>query len=525
MRLPAFEAIIGIYHFPSLYTRLTSIFLATPAQEKRRVRGFFDILYPNCMEIVHAFFEQNEPLIQFAYGLVFFVMGVAIALQSRYSSRLELARSLRWLAAFGFTHGLYVWGELFAPVQASFLYPLFMQGLHFLHLLALIGSYVCLFEFGMALLRPLRYGHGLRLLVGGWHVLFTLLMVSVALTNRFELKIFHDHVEALAGYMIAFPGGLFAAYGLREQTYRLIAPLDAPNVVQMLRTAGITLALFGVLRGLIPPPIQFFPGTWLNQQSFEMFVGVPLLIFLFALGGILLFSMVRALEIFYMEMERTIEHMEQQQILLAERERIARELHDNTLQMAYTAGLLIDSARKLAEPESPIAARLERAVMALNEVIAELRRNMQDLHATQGEEDARRAIRTLVNDPRFRTLVEIQLKDHLPEDWTISPRQTMHLLSILQEALSNVVRHAKASRVVIDLRQDEQGQTLLEIYDDGIGISSPIREGYGIRNMHERARMMGGRLTLLNCTPEKGTRVLLSFPAENPSMIVERAKL
>lgn len=483
----------------------------------------FFLIYSIRMDPVRAFFEQNEPLIQFAYGLMFFVLGVAIALQSRYSSRLELARSLRWLAAFGLTHGLYVWGELFAPVQASYLYPSFMQGMHFLHLLALVGSYVCLFEFGMALLRPLRYGGRLRLLVGGWHVLFTLLMVSAALTNRYDLKIFHDHIEALAGYMIAFPGGLFAAYGLREQTYRLIAPLDAPDVVRMLRTAGITLALFGVLRGLIPPPIQFFPGTWLNLQTFEEFTGVPLLVFLLILGGVLLFSMARALEIFYVEMERTIEHMEQQQILLAERERIARELHDNTLQMAYTAGLLIDSARKLAEPESPIANRLDRAVMALNEVIAELRRNMQNLHVGGGEENVRMAIHALVNDPRFRTLVEIQLEDHLPEDWTISPRHAVHLLSILQEALSNSVRHARASRVVIDLRQDEHGNTRLEICDDGLGLPSPLHEGFGVRNMRERARLMGGRLTLQNSTREKGTCVLLILPSENPA-VVERTE-
>ncbi len=466
------------------------------------------------MDVIGLFLQQNEPLMQFIYGLIFFVMGVAVALQSRYSSRLELARSLRWLAAFGFSHGLYIWGEWFAPLHATYLYPFWVQVMHYLHLAMLIFSYACLFEFGIALLRPLRMGNTLRWLLAGWHTLFTLLMVRVALSTPFDLKTFHDHIEALAGYMIAFPSGIFAAYGLREQTYRLIAPLDAPSVVSMLRTAGITLAVFGVLRGFVPPPVHFFPGNWLNLRTFEQTLGVPVLVFLVLAGGVLLFSMVRALEVFHVEMERAIERMEQQQILLAERERIARELHDNTLQIAYTAGLLIDSARKLADPESAIAQRLDRAILAQNEVIAELRRNMRNLHTTLPEPDPRHAIRQLISDPRFRTLVDIHLEDALPEGWTLSPQSSRHLLAIIQEALSNVVRHAGASRVNLSLSLDEAGNTLMILEDDGTGIPAQVREGYGLRNMRERARMMGGTLTLNNRSPEKGTRLTLTIPSE-----------
>ncbi|MEW6239383.1 MAG: hypothetical protein AB1564_01050, partial [Chloroflexota bacterium] len=65
------------------------------------------------MITLSEFFEINHQLILFVYGLVFFVLGLAIILQTRRSSRLELARSLRWLAAFGITHGFHEWGDLF----------------------------------------------------------------------------------------------------------------------------------------------------------------------------------------------------------------------------------------------------------------------------------------------------------------------------------------------------------------------------------------------------------------------------
>jgi len=71
------------------------------------------------MSAVSAFFDQNEELILFIYGLVFFIMGLAVVLQSRRASQLELARALSWLAGFGIMHGLNEWGDLFIPIQAA----------------------------------------------------------------------------------------------------------------------------------------------------------------------------------------------------------------------------------------------------------------------------------------------------------------------------------------------------------------------------------------------------------------------
>src|SRR5512138_1202446 len=107
------------------------------------------------MDFIHNFFRLNQEIIFFAYGLVFFVLGLAIALQSRHSSRLDLARSLNWLAAFGFTHALNEWGDLFIPIQARYLQPELIHVLYVGQLLILAVSFALLFEFGVALLEPL----------------------------------------------------------------------------------------------------------------------------------------------------------------------------------------------------------------------------------------------------------------------------------------------------------------------------------------------------------------------------------
>src|SRR5512134_626289 len=124
------------------------------------------------------FFLINRSMIYFVYGLVFFLLGFAIILQTRQSSRLDFARSLRWLAAFGITHAFHEWGDLFIPIQAEYLSPEIVRVLYILHLILLATSYVFLFEFGLALLytgRRGRWFHWLTtILFIGW--LFAMLI-------------------------------------------------------------------------------------------------------------------------------------------------------------------------------------------------------------------------------------------------------------------------------------------------------------------------------------------------------------
>ncbi|HEX6387510.1 MAG TPA: hypothetical protein VF177_22810, partial [Anaerolineae bacterium] len=105
------------------------------------------------IEGLRQFFELNNTLVLFVYGQVFFVMGLAIALQSRHRSRLELARSLGWLAAFGLVHGLHEWGHIFIPIQAVYVDTTILRLLQVLHVLLLALSFGFLSQFGVELLR------------------------------------------------------------------------------------------------------------------------------------------------------------------------------------------------------------------------------------------------------------------------------------------------------------------------------------------------------------------------------------
>lgn len=464
------------------------------------------------VEFLRNLFSVNIIIIQFVYGLTFFVLGLAIALQSRHSSHLDLARILTWLAAFGFVHAFVEWGDLFIPLQAAYLSPDFITALQYLHLLLLGISFACLFEFGVALLEPLQHREWLHITSAGLLATWFFISFFPLRTWIQNFQDWYNTANALARYFIGLPGGLLSAYALRKHIYQRILPLNVPHIVQSLRTAGISLAIYALATGLLVPPVSFFPGKWINTDTFtQVFIITPPIL-RSLIGLVTVVSIIRALEIFDVETARQIEAIEEQQILADERERIGRELHDGAIQKVYTAGLLVRSAQKLAEVESPLEGRLATAVGVLDDAIVDLRHNLGELHASKpSAEPLDQALRNLASDPRFGSLVKIDLDLALPPSDEFSPEQSSHILAIVQEAMANSVRHAQARHIRIQGRLVDM-RLMLAIRDDGAGIPTQIVEGHGLRNMRDRAALLHGRLEVRPL--EKGTSVVLDIPWE-----------
>ena len=456
------------------------------------------------------FFELNRELILFIYGLVFFLLGFGIILQTRRSSRLDLARSLRWLAAFGITHGFYEWGDLFIPIQAEYLSDATMRVLYFIHKILLAISFICLFEFGLTVhpsmwktRKSIHWESGALLVFWACLVFF----VFPGDPNNLEWR---RIANALARYFIGFPGGLLAAYGLRAHTFQRIKPLNVPKIVQMFQIAGISLGIYAVIGGLIVPPVDFFPGNIVNTDTFTELMDAPPLVFRSIIAMIITFTLIRALEIFDLETERRIEQLEQQQIVNAEQERLARDLHDGAIQKVYTAGLLVESAARLATPESEMDKRLKRAVSALSDSILDLRRNLSELHAhTQAvQQPLPQLLQKVAENPNYNTMVRISIKNELSLEKTISTVRSGHVFSIVNEAMANTIRHARAQNVHIEAR--DLGEFLqIRIRDDGQGLSPDSKNGYGLRNMRDRARLLNGKVEFEN---EKGLVITLEIP-------------
>lgn len=465
---------------------------------------------------LNEIFNANSELVIFIYGQVFFLMGMAVALQTRRYSRLELARSLSWLAAFGLVHGMYEWGDILIPIERQVLGEPLVRLLSMFYLALLGASFAFLFQFGASLLLAFSTGRAAVLLKAA-PIVFSLTWAFVAffvLPSRIPaFQEWQRTANALARYTIGLPGALLAAYGLRRHAQERMASLQAPYLVDAFRLAGISLGFYAFFGGFITPPVSFFPGNVFNSQIFLQFLGVPVIIFRSLTGLLLAVTVIRALEIFDLETARMIEAMEQKQILANERERIGRDLHDGAIQLVYTAGLLVDSARNQPPGSNTFKDRLDKAVRVLNEAITALRQNLMELRPLAGGQSLADELKALAEDARFASFVSVKLENELAPDDALSPMRQIHILAIVNEALTNVVRHANARRVVVHLSRKG---TFLQIIvkDDGNGMPHNPQAGYGLRNMRDRARLIGGQLSIVSAG-RHGTVITLDAPWED----------
>jgi signal transduction histidine kinase len=450
--------------------------------------------------IWQEYFSSNRIIILAIYGQVFFVLGLAIFLQSRRHSRLKLARDLRWLALFGVLHGFYEWGWVFIPIQAEYVPPAIINLLRIGHVGLLAISFISLLIFGIVLLETTdrRYHWLGALLVMGWIFgsVFAFL-ISVETENWLRLS------AIWARYLIGFPGALLAAIGLYQVAKTEIVVSTGQNFNQMLRWAGHSLVLYSVVAGLVTAPGSFFPANILNRITVENWLGIPIEIFRSVTGFFLAITIIRALELFEVEVDRLIEKMEVEAIQAAERDRIGQEIHDGAMQGVYSVSLILNSMTRHVD-NPPAIQRLAQAQQVLERVTADLRRYMTSLRIRPPERSLTEELAQLVADPRFSSLIDIRMD--IAVSPASDPERNGHLLGLVQEALSNIVRHAGADQVVIRLFCEGE-YFVLEVRDNGQGFDSEqTTSGYGLQTMNRHARLIGATMTL-DTWPGKGTTV------------------
>jgi signal transduction histidine kinase len=465
--------------------------------------------------------EVNWIILYFIYGQVFFVTGLVTIFQWRQRSDLELARSLPWLGAFGIAHGLNEWAHIFVPLQALYLDDTTVRLMVIGHLLLLALACFFLFQFGVELILPVLPWRNrmrvrwLRALPGA-----VLLLWGAGLSTR--ILVFGDSLSVLiavgegwARYSLCLPGSLLASAGLLRQAGHM-RQMQLPRIPGYLTGAAVAFGIYALVGGLMVPPAPVFPANWLNYSLLERtsHVPVPVLGSLCGLG--MAVFVLRSLEVFQVETERRLEEMEHDQLLAADRERIGRELHDGIIQNIYAAGLGLEQAHDLVVEDPPRSQRQIQMVMeALNRAIEDIRRYIFDLHTAEQTRELERVLENLVRSLQLDTFLEVDLEVTGQRCCWLDSDRIDHITQITREALSNVVQHAGATRVDVNLAYLGH-TTLLTVTDNGQGaeLASLLkngRDGQGITNMRTRANMLGGVLNL-DSQPGQGFRLSLAIP-------------
>jgi two-component system sensor histidine kinase UhpB len=195
-----------------------------------------------------------------------------------------------------------------------------------------------------------------------------------------------------------------------------------------------------------------------------------------------------------------------------ERRRLARDLHDEVNQALTAILLRLEALSQAAPPElSQELTELKRLVnQAMNELLQlarQLRPTALDDHGLLP------AMASQVRRFEAQTGIKAELSASSADDAQLQQDEEIAVYRIAQEALANVARHAGASQVSVALRTDDSG-VLLTVRDDGRGFepSEPDRDGgLGLGGMAERARLVGGELTI-ESRPGAGTELCLRVP-------------
>lgn len=202
--------------------------------------------------------------------------------------------------------------------------------------------------------------------------------------------------------------------------------------------------------------------------------------------------------------------------VIEERTRIGMDLHDGIIQSIFAVGLTLESTRLALPGEATDAdSLLAQAIEGLNDAIRDIRNFILDLRPQRFNGDLGSGLARLVREFQANTMIPTHL--HVPSaDVASLPIPIARAIFLTtQEALANIARHARASKVNVDiLLPPENNNISLIVADDGRGFDTSQQNnmvGHGLSNMRARAEMLSGTFAIYS-TKGRGTKVILTLP-------------
>jgi signal transduction histidine kinase len=207
--------------------------------------------------------------------------------------------------------------------------------------------------------------------------------------------------------------------------------------------------------------------------------------------------------------------------VVEERQRIGMDLHDGIIQSIYAVGLTLEFAKAdVADGQYASAeTQINQAMEALNATIRDIRSYILDLRPRRFQGDNLvNGLELLLAEFKANTLMAVTFTAQAEADAQLTPDARLALFHITQEALSNAVKHSRASGVDVRLAR-ENGAVILSIKDNGRGmVESEVehRMGHGLENMRDRAKALGGSIAI-GPVESGGTEVRVAIPPPAPA--------
>jgi signal transduction histidine kinase len=358
--------------------------------------------------------------------------------------------------------------------------------------------------------------------------------IAGVLTLDRVLQLIVDRVRDLAGARYAALGLMdehgrierFLTSGIGESARVAIGPPPRGlGILGLLVREGRSLRIPDITAD--PRSVGFPPG----QPAMRSFLGVPIVVKGRSVGNLYLTDKQGAaefsaedqdlVETFAMHAGIAIDNARlheriQRLVVVEERERIGRDLHDGIIQSLYAVGLSLEDVPELmAESQDEAVRRVDRAIESINLTIRDIRNFIFGLRPELLEQaDLVASLTALADEFRLNTMIDIDVLVDPAAPVEIGPDERGHLLQIARESLSNIARHARATRAEITIGRGEEDQLVLEFADNGQGFDpDAVRASshQGLVNMRSRARVLGATLAI-DSAAGSGTRIILAMP-------------
>jgi signal transduction histidine kinase len=202
--------------------------------------------------------------------------------------------------------------------------------------------------------------------------------------------------------------------------------------------------------------------------------------------------------------------------VFADRDRIARDLHDHVIQRLFATGLGLQSILRRLDDQL-VHGRIAQAVVDLDETVREIRTAIFDLHTLDGGpgQGLRRRLLDTAAEAAAGSGVSPAVRISGPVDVLVPTGVGTHATAVVREAVSNAVRHGHAGSITLTVEAMDE-VLVVDVTDDGVGID-PAAARSGLRNLEERAQACGGELTLSPVQPH-GTRLTWRVPLDVPAI-------
>ena len=478
---------------------------------------------------------MNIPLIvpvYFLYGLAFFSMGLLVALEGGRSSDIRLRKALRPLAGFGILHAIHEWIEMFALMGAvenvSILWAIKLSILAF--------SFISLAAFGSFLLANTEITRRVILLIPISLETIWVFGLYNFLGQYTEIALW-EVVDVWTRYTLAIPSALLTSIGLIAQQ-RAFRRSGLIRFGRDALWAAVAFGWYGLFGQLFTHATPLFPSTILNEGLFVEIFGFPIQLLRAVVATGASVFVIRFLRAFQVETEAKITQLQHQQLeesqkrenqrgelfrrIVAaqesERQRIARDLHDETGQSLTAIGMgLRGLSGRLSPRNKEALGTLQKLETVTAGSLKELQRLISDLRPSHLDDlGLSAALRWYANRIQEDTAIKIRI-DILGDEQDMEDATRITIFRIIQESLNNIIKHSQANQVNIHL-QYEAKKVHFYVRDNGVGfdlyqvqMERAERPSLGLAGMEERAALLGGSLSIQS-RPGYGTEVEAVIP-------------